>query len=153
MGTPIARWRAATPADDDAIVAMCLELDREDPGPVPIGPESMRRTLDALRREPTRGRAVVLAAADGPIGYALLVSFWSNELGGDVCEIDELFVRAAHRSGGLGSSLVEALARGDLWPVRPVALTLAVRPDNARARALYERLGFHAHATTMVKRL
>jgi hypothetical protein len=31
------------------------------------------------------------------VGYALLISFWSNELGGEVCNIDELFVAPVYR--------------------------------------------------------
>lgn len=29
-------WRKARPKDDPAIVELCLKLDAEDPGPVPI---------------------------------------------------------------------------------------------------------------------
>ena len=146
-------WRAARPDEDEHIVAMCLELYREDPGPAPISPERMRHTLAVLRREPSRGRAVVLVIGQRSVGYALLIAFWSNELGGEVCEVDELFVAREHRSQGYGSSLFTAIERGDLWPVRPAAISLGVTLDNARARRLYERLGFAAVGISMVRRL
>jgi GNAT superfamily N-acetyltransferase len=140
-----ARWRAATAADDDAIVAMCLALFAEDPSEEPIDAARVRRTLARLRAEPVRGRAVVAEAGGAPIGYALLASFWSNEYGGELCVVDELYVARPHRGGGIGTSLFDAIAedRG-LWPERPVGLELEVTPDNARARALYARLGFKA---------
>ena len=73
----------------------------------------------------------------------LLVSYWSNELGGEVCAIDELYVAPSARSRGWGSHLIEALAAGSgLGFAGTVALALGVAPGNARARALYERLGF-----------
>lgn len=146
-------WRLARPDEDDAVVAMSLQLYQDDPGPLQIGPEQVRRTLAALRGEPRRGRALVLEIDQKPVGYALLIAFWSNEYGGELCEIDELFVASEHRNRGHGRSLFAALERGELWPAPPVALALGVTLDNARARRLYERLGFTAVGVTMVKPL
>ncbi|MGC4122462.1 MAG: GNAT family N-acetyltransferase [Myxococcales bacterium] len=145
-------WRIARQGEDDAIVGMCLELYREDPGPVAVTDAQIRKTLAVLRREPVRGRAVVCELEDRPIGYALLVAFWSNELGGEICEVDELFVMRDHRSQGHGRALFAAIERGEVWPAPPVAIALGVTPGNARARRLYEGLGFRAVGTNMVRR-
>ena len=32
------------------------------------------------------------------IGYALLINYWSNEYGGDIVYVDELFVKESYRS-------------------------------------------------------
>jgi len=55
------------------------------------------------------------------VGYALLISFWSNELGGEVCNIDELSVASEYRGRGLATALIEQLAEGGAspWPVKP----------------------------------
>jgi ribosomal protein S18 acetylase RimI-like enzyme len=113
----------------------------------------MRATLALLRREPGRGRAVVLEVEGHVSGYALLIGFWSNELGDEICEVDELFVAPEHRNRGYGSSLFTAIAEGDLWPPPMCAIVLGVTPDNAAARRLYERLGFAAAGVAMVRRL
>ena len=68
-------WRLAKPGDDDSVVEMCLQLYDEDPGGLPVHPENMRATLRALRREPCRGRAVVLEIEHQLSGYALLIAF------------------------------------------------------------------------------
>jgi GNAT superfamily N-acetyltransferase len=115
-------------------------------------PHQVRRTLEVLRTEPWRGLAVVLDVDDQAVGYALLVSFWSNELGGEVCDVDELFVTPEHRSRGNGRSLFEAIERGELWPTPPVAMALGTTPGNHRARRLYERLGFESVGVSMVRR-
>jgi len=142
-------WRPARADEDELIVEMCLALNREDPGE-PVSAEQLRTTLAVFREEPTRGRAIVLAEDGTVVGYALLVSFWSNEYGGEICAIDELYVAPAHRNRGLGTSLFDAAANDRaLWPRAPVALELEVSPDNARARALYERLGFRAKNQTL----
>src|SRR5262245_33002759 len=131
-------WRAATSADDDAIVASSLALFAEDPSPERVDAEQVRRTLLALRAEPLRGQAVVLELDGEVLGHALLISFWSNELGGDVCTIDELYVAPRARGAGHATALLEALSRGQLYPAA-VALQLEVTPGNARAHALYRR--------------
>jgi ribosomal protein S18 acetylase RimI-like enzyme len=146
-------WRNAQPEDDDSVVEMCLQLFSEDPGPLPVAGENMRATLAFLRRDPGRGRAVVLDICGKLSGYALLISFWSNELGGQICEVDELFVAPEYRNRGFGTSLFAAIERGDLWPAPTSAIVLGVTPDNAAARRLYERLGFAAAGVAMVRRL
>lgn len=146
-------WRPARAEDDDAIAALCAKLYQEDPASDPVHPEQHARTLAALRAEPVRGRALALELDGAVEGYALLISYWSNELGGEVCTLDELYVSAAARGQGHASRLVEALASGEgPWPGRPVALELEVSQKNVRARALYERLGFASRRNATMRR-
>lgn len=111
-------WRLATASDDEAIVSMCMALNAEDPGLNPVQPQQVRRTLAKLREEPNRGRAVICDIEGRAVGYALLISFWSNELGGEVCNIDELFVAPLYRGRGLATSFLEELAdrKQSVWP-------------------------------------
>jgi GNAT superfamily N-acetyltransferase len=146
-------WRVARAEDDDTIVRLCLALNAEDPGE-PVAAEQVRRTLDVLRAEPVRGRALVAEVEGEIVGYALLISFWSNEYGGEICAIDELYIVPAHRSRGIGTGLFQRLVDDrKLWPTRPVALELETTQGNDRARKLYETLGFRAKNTTLRRRL
>jgi GNAT superfamily N-acetyltransferase len=146
-------WRVAEPADDDGLVEMCLRLYDEDPGPLPVQAVNMRATLEALRRDTRRGLAVVLEVQQQVSGYALLIEFWSNELGGSVCQVDEIFVIPEHRSQGHATALFVAITHGVLWPGPAVAIALGVTPGNVRARRLYERLGFAAVGVSLVRRI
>src|SRR5262245_59233023 len=120
---PRGMWRQASPMDDDAIVRMCVTLNDEDPGPDPVPPAHARRTLEVLREEPVRGGALVLEIDGGVFGYALLIAFWSNELGGEVCTIDELYIAPSKRGRGHATRLFEELAaETKLWPSGCVAL-------------------------------
>jgi ribosomal protein S18 acetylase RimI-like enzyme len=148
------RWRAAREHEDEAIVTMCLALNQEDAGQEKVASEQVRRTLASLRAQPMRGTAVVLEVEGGLRGYGLLISFWSNELGGELCCIDELFVTPAMRGQGHASALIEALARGDgPWPGDAVALELEVTSSNQRALALYRRLGFYGNNLALRRRI
>ena len=105
-------WRRATPRNDEAIAAMCLALNREDPGPRPVTGDQVRRTLVELRSQPSRGQAVVLGSEDAPTGYAFLIGSWSNEMDGEVCTIDELWVAPEARSQGHAKSLIGSIMTG-----------------------------------------
>ena len=146
-------WRDARSNDDEIIIEMCRELNREDPGPHLVPDSHMERTLAALRAEKTRGKAVILELDNKVEGYALLISFWSNELGGEVCNIDEFYVRASSRGLGHASELVESLISGTpLWAQRPAAIELEVTPQNSKARALYSKLGFEIATNAHMQR-
>jgi GNAT superfamily N-acetyltransferase len=106
-------WRVATASDDEAVVSMCMALNAEDPGPTPVRPQQVRCTLAKLREDANRGRAVVCDVEGRTVGYALLIPFWSNELGGEVCNIDELFVAPQYRGRGLATALFGSLTEGD----------------------------------------
>lgn len=117
---------------------MCTQLNADDPGPVAVRPHQVHGTLAKLRDEPHRGRALVCEVNGERAGYTLLISFWSNEPGGEVCNIDELFVVRAYRGRGLATDLFTMLTNSQqsLLPPKPVALALEVSPTNHRAGAL-----------------
>ncbi len=147
-------WRLCQPDDDAQVVQLCVALNREDPGPEPVPPEHMNRTLRVLRQQPARGQAFVLEQAGAVLGYALLIPYWSNELGGDVLVIDELYVDGAARGQRHATRFLEALAQKSLAGVAAYsALMLEVRPENAKARRLYERVGFVASTQVMKRKV
>jgi ribosomal protein S18 acetylase RimI-like enzyme len=145
-------WRLARPEDDDRIVELCLALYTEDPSPEFPTASQVHGTLEELRRRPGRGVAALLELDGRVEGYALLISFWSNEFGGELCDVDELYVAPDHRSRGHGRELFDTIERGGVWPGGRVGISLQVTPDNQRASALYERLGFRPMGTAMVRR-
>lgn len=114
----------------------------------------IRGTLAALRETPGRGQAIVLEEDGAVVGYALLISFWSNEVGGEICVIDELYVDEAYRGRGHAKGLIQTILRGEARWAGIVGLELEVSPENQRARALYEKLGFRdiKNATMRVRR-
>jgi len=131
-------WRLAVLEDDKAIVEMCTELYREDPGIRPVPEEQSWSTLIELRLNPVRGSAWVLELDGKAQGYCFLILFWSNELGGEIAVVDEIFVRKEKRGAGHGRAFFEKL----LTEKKYRAADLEVTPANARARRFYEGLGF-----------
>jgi GNAT superfamily N-acetyltransferase len=149
----VVTFRLATAADDDALVPLILSLYREDPSSDRPTETSARVALLTLRETPAWGHAIVIEDAGALAGYGLLISFYSNELCGRVCVVDELYVAPRFRGRGIGRAFLEVLARKAL-PVfsDAVALELEVSPKNKRARALYVNAGFVPIRNTTMRR-
>ena len=146
------RIRPVTAADHDEVHRMVRALYAEDPSPHPPGDAEVTRTLAALADE-RRGAVLVVDDGDGaPFAYLFLTKLWSNELGGDLVFIDEIWVAPDRRSGGVGTALIEHAIRA-MRERGAVAFELEVTPGNARARALYERLGFRPLRNTSLRRV
>lgn len=125
-------------------------LYTEDPPSVPLSPNQFSRTIDLFLAEPHRGPIVLFLEHDTPCGYALLVPYWSNEYGGTLLHIDELFVAETGRNRGLAHRFFAFLA--ETRPFDAVALALEVSPSNLRARRLYEQLGFSVRRNAFLTR-
>jgi len=145
------RIRPFQPSDTGDVVRMVGELYVDDPSPHAPGDANVRRTLGVITDE-RRGAVWLVDDGEGtrPFAYLFLSKLWSNELGGDLVFIDELWVARDRRSRGVGIALIEhafATTKG------AVAFELEVTPDNTRARALYERLGFRPLANHSLRRV
>src|SRR5262245_56211613 len=89
------------------VLRMMRELYEEDAQDLRADPATFPSTLDHLLANPASGRIVLFT--DGRVlhGYALLVSYWSNEWGGVVLLLDELFVDKEFRGRGIARSFLK----------------------------------------------
>ncbi len=147
-------WKQAEKKDFPQIQEMCEALYSEDPSPdIKFPRENMQKTLQEFERVPVRGVAAVYVSDDSCVAYAILSSFWSNELGGEVCTIDELFTKKEFRGRGIAKELFQSLqTKSAVWPRETVALELEVTPDNHRSRGLYERVGFRTIKNSLLRK-
>lgn len=143
-----ASYRKFTGTDKEVVARMIVDLYTEDPTLKTITEASIEKTFDAFEKHPDRGVIMVLEVEKKIIGYAILANFWSNEFGGNIVIIDELFVQKEYRGQGIATHFLTYLR--DTKFCDSVALQLEVTPDNKRARKLYESLGFVAHKNTML---
>lgn len=141
----------AKTADEEAILPLMEAFNRAEGiawRPVPMG-AALRRLLG----EP--GLGLVLLARDGTsraaAGYCLATFGFDIEFAGPDAFITEIFVTPACRNRGWGGALLDAaidrLRRGGARAVH-----LMVRPENRRARALYEKRGFVTAPRIMMTR-
>lgn len=72
-------------------------------------------------------------------GFALLALTWSQEAGGMVVWIEELYVRPECRGQGIGKAFFQWLEQHYRKAAR---FRLEIEPDNHKAEALYRQMGF-----------
>jgi ribosomal protein S18 acetylase RimI-like enzyme len=130
------------------VLAMMHGLYSEDEAASPVDLSRFPLTIDFFLANPSHGRIVLFKEAVSVRGYALLVPYWSNEFGGALVVVDELFVTPKHRNRGIATSFFRFL--GEEKPFDAVALSLELSPTNTGARRLYQSLGFASRRNSLL---
>jgi ribosomal protein S18 acetylase RimI-like enzyme len=126
---------------ENSVSEFIKSLYREDvSGSMNISDEKIALTFKMLSKHPDYGTIYIVECDRVPIGYSLVINFWSNEYGGLIADIDELYIIPAYRNQEIGTRFINYLIESR--PNNLVALELQVLPDNSRASKLYESLGF-----------
>jgi GNAT superfamily N-acetyltransferase len=96
----------------------------------------------ALIADPEReGMQFIARGADGAaVGFASLFWTWDTTEGGRIAVMNDLYVNADARGGGAGTELIEA-CRAEARGRGARALAWQTALDNARAQAVYDRIG------------
>ena len=110
------------------------------------------KTFEHLMESNTYAQGYIIEYANKPVGYALTAKTFSQEAGGYVIWIEELFILPPYRNKGLGTEFFQ-FVKQHLEP--PVArIRLEVGPTNTAAIRLYEKMGFQVLPyTQMTKEL
>ena|SRR5437763_10641213 len=122
------------------VLAMMRGLYNNDIGAAAVDLRRSPRVIRAILEQPERGQIILFVENATIHGYAILIPYLSNEFGGTILFIDELFVKAESRQRGIARQFFDYLRRER--PYGPVATVLEVSPSNVRARRLYESVGF-----------
>ena len=137
------KYRQFEPSDSEVVTQLIQSLYLEDPGGLTMTPQKIQNTFESFAKHPDRGSIMVLEYDTEVIGYAILVNFWNNEFGGNITNIDELYIKKEFRSQGIGTNFIKFLSKHK--PHNSVALQLEVSPQNKKAQKLYKSLGFRLH--------
>jgi ribosomal protein S18 acetylase RimI-like enzyme len=119
-----------------------LDSYARDPigGGQPLAADARERLIPGLRRQP--GAVVLLAfEAGSAVGAAVCFLGFSTFAARPLLNVHDLAVLPAWRGRGIGRALLQAAEQRALQ-MECGKLTLEVRQDNARARALYKSFGF-----------
>ena len=135
-------FRPAAATDRTVLGAMIREYyayDRHE-----IDEVIMESSLDGALVENHHIRIWIIEADGQAAGYLAVAIGFTIEAGGNDGFLDELYLRERFRGRGLGRQAVEfAIAACPSLGIR--RLSLEVERHNARAKRLYEELGFEAH--------
>jgi GNAT superfamily N-acetyltransferase len=133
-------FRPMNGSDRTVVMSMIKGLYSEDPSGKEMTPEKIRKTFDELTNHPERGTIWVMEKDPILVGYAITINYWSNEYGGNILFLDELYVIPSERGSGIGSTFIRYLK--EERPDNAVAILLEVLPTNVGASNFYSKVGF-----------
>ena len=132
--------RKIAPSDRELYLNMTREFYHSDAVLHPVDESFIQNTFDEMMRSEDYVLGYILEYDGTPAGYAQLSKTFSQEVGGLVVLVEELYVSPQYRSKGLGREFFKFL---EDCPARDARrLRLEVTGSNTRAIALYERMGF-----------
>lgn len=73
-----------------------------------------------------------------PCGFAMLSKTFSQEAGGHSVTVEEIYIDEEYRNKGLGTQFFQYMKEN----IKAARFRIEVEPDNEKAKALYERMGF-----------
>lgn len=142
--------------DLEALAALIARIEAEDspndPAVAARAPAGLRRSVRAFNPFDSPTTWILLAIADDlPAGLAILVRIPKLDDRIGFLYLDELHVLAPWRRRGIGTRLINRtfeIASSH----RLAGIRLLARPENAAARASYERWGFAATENLLYQR-
>lgn len=132
-------------SDFDAYVALSHEFYNTEAAVHKVPEIHLKRTFDESVGHSPLARAWMIfdpARPDESVGYLLASITWSNEFGGRLCWLEELYLKDDARGGGLGRQALEDAMKELKAKDRVTAFRLEVSPANAAVAELYRRMGF-----------
>ncbi|WP_105616316.1 GNAT family N-acetyltransferase [Vallitalea okinawensis] len=96
------------------------------------------KTIETLSMYPQKGEIIIMEEQEDIIGYSLIILYWSNEYGGDLVNIDELYVKPKYRGNGYATYFMEYV----FSHYSDNTIILEVTPSNIKAYNYYKKLGF-----------
>lgn len=132
------------------LVSMIRALYAEYAAASPVDQSRFEFNVKFILSHPSCGRIFLFTEDSSVRGYAILIPYWSNEFGGNLVFVDELYVVPEARNRGIGRLFFTFLDK--VRPFDAVALALEVSPTNEGARRLYESLGFSERRNSILTR-
>ena len=120
--------------DKKTYMEMAREFYHSDAVLHPVPDTYFERTADEALRSDVYAEIFLFECENEAAGYGLIAKTYSQEAGGMVWWIEEVYVREAFRSKGIGREFFAYLDK--------VKGSAEVEEDNTRAVALYKKLGY-----------
>lgn len=129
--------------DFDAYLALSREFYASSATDHPVPEINFQRSFDETISGSSLARGwMIQESPEGPmVGYFLASLTWSNEFGGRIAWLEELYLRPETRGRGLGSKVFQAVIEELKAKDGVVGFRLEVTPDNPAVN-IYKNYGF-----------
>ena len=130
--------RPLTQSDRDDYLLMAHDFYHSPAVLQPVPDAYLERSFDEMMRSDVYMRGLIFEVNGETAGYAVISKTYSQEAGGRVAWIEEIYVKEAYRNHGLAHELF-----AQLRTIEPAArYRLETEPENLRAKELYRSMGF-----------
>ncbi len=132
--------RKAEKRDRQAYLEMAHEFYHSPAVLHPVPDSYLEATFEECMRSDIYSVCYIMEVNGKYAGYALISKTFSQEVGGRVYWLEELYIRESYRSKGLGRAFFAMIEEEKNHGVK--RFRLEVEEENHRAIALYERMGY-----------
>lgn len=130
--------RALTKNDRNNYLRMAHDFYHSPAVLQPVPDSYLERSFDEMMRSDVYMRGLIFEADGQTAGYVIISRTYSQEAGGPVAWIEEIYVKEEYRGNGLAHELFARLRE-----IEPAArYRLETEPENLRAKELYKSMGF-----------
>ena len=130
--------RKLTAADREAYVAMAKDFYASPAVLENIPEENITRSFEEFTGGTPFGDAFIFEENGEVMGYGVLAYTYSQEAGGKVVWLEEIYICPRHRGRGLGSEFIDFV----IEKIPAKRYRLETEPENEAAARLYIRKGF-----------
>lgn len=132
--------RKITPADRHEYISMVTDFYNSDAVCHTVDTQNFKKTFDELMRDDTYAEGYIFEKDGAVSGYALLAKTFSQEAGGIVIWVEEIYVKPSFRGRGQGKEFLKSIISRLGHGVSRIRLEASA--CNSRAVKLYRSLGF-----------
>lgn len=135
-----ATYRMLQQPDVASFLSLVGARHRDDPPGWDLPQERVLATFRELQRNKDRGSLFVFEQGLVLVGYAILINFWSNRLGGIALVVDEMYVDPVRADPELPGDFLKLLAQ--VAPAEVRAIRVAADARDRRSLGELRQLGF-----------
>lgn len=132
--------REINSSDKTNFIKMCIDFYNTDGVDHSIPISNMEKTFNLLIDGSDFAKAYVCEKNNKTAGYILLALTYSNEAGGTVVWLDEIYVKPEFRFQGIGSELIDFVV--EKYKSNTARFRLEITESNIGAKKLYSSKGF-----------
>ena len=126
---------------DRSIIVKMMQTFYQSPAVCHSVPKSyFNTTIDTVLNGSPYAEGWIVEYDGNPAGYGLVAKTYSNEVGGLVIWLEELYISEEFRGLGLGSELIQFIE--EYYHDRAARFRLEVTDSSEDAARLYRRLGY-----------
>lgn len=131
--------RNITIEDKEEYTQMVQDFYSSDAVAHSLNPKNIENTINEALKDDTYVECFILEENSKTTGYAVLAKTFSQEAGGVVIWIEELYIKPEYRAMGIGKEFFKFVHEKYNEAKR---FRLELTPDNKIAKEMYEHLGY-----------